>query len=120
MKPQAGKVLQDDDKPSSAKVRRVFDEDVRRLDLLNDARELTPKTGALAVEPGARSGAADVLAWEPSADDIDFAIPWLPVEGPHVIPDRKGLEVSVSLSGEERPFPLDLIPRVIDAYLGAQ
>jgi len=101
MKPHAGKVLQDDDKPASTKVRRVLNEDVRRLDLLNDARELSPKTGSLAIEPGARSGAADVLAWEPSADDIDFAVPWLAVERPNVVPDREAIENAVALPGEQ-------------------
>jgi hypothetical protein len=82
-------------------VRRVFDEDARRLHLLNDARELSPKTGSLAIEPGARSGAADVLAGESSADDIDFSIPRLAVERPNVVPNREAMENAVALPGEQ-------------------
>jgi hypothetical protein len=80
---------------------RVFDENVLRLDLRDDARELSPKTGTLSIEPGSRAGATDVLTRETAADDIDFAVPRLTVEGPHVVPDWELRENAVALPGEQ-------------------
>jgi hypothetical protein len=54
-----------------------------------------------AVDACATSSAADVLARESAADDVDVASPLLAVEGAHVVPDGEPWQETVSLSGEQ-------------------
>jgi hypothetical protein len=70
------------------------------LYLANDPGHLGPQSAALSVKSIALSGNANVLTGEASGDDIDVSAPRLPVEGSDVIPDRKGGEHSVPLSGK--------------------
>ncbi len=56
--------------PSANERRNVFSDDEARPELSDDAGELSPETGALAVEASSGSGEGDVLARESSADEI--------------------------------------------------
>jgi hypothetical protein len=40
------------------------------------------------------------LAWEPAADDIDFAFPRRAVEGGDIVPDREPWQDSIALTLE--------------------
>lgn len=98
--PHTGKVLEDGDKSASAKVRGVFREDKARPYLANDARVLAPEAATLSSEPGSCSGALDVLAGEPAADDVDVSSPRAPVERADIVPDGELGEETVSLASE--------------------
>jgi hypothetical protein len=96
--PQAGKPFEDALESVSAQIRGVLGEDIRRLDLSNDAQHFEPKARAISVQPGTSTGAADVLTGEAAADDIDVAVPGISVKGADVIPDGKGVEHPVTLT----------------------
>lgn len=51
----------------------VLDDDDARVELPNDSGELDPQPGALSAESGPLARAADVLAWEAPADEVDGA-----------------------------------------------
>ena len=55
----------------------------------------------LSVNPGAEPRAADVLAGESTADDIDVPAPRLAVEGSHVIPDWESWQHAIALPLQE-------------------
>ena len=69
--PDVGKIGDDPIEPLCREARDVFDDDARGFDLVNDSAVLAPESAALTVESCALAGAADVLAGEPSADDVD-------------------------------------------------
>jgi len=56
---------------SGKEPRDVLHEHEVRSHVSNDPAILTPEARPLAAEPGALSGEADVLTWEPAADDVD-------------------------------------------------
>jgi hypothetical protein len=82
----------------------------------NDPSELKPKTGPCASKPGPFSGVADVLAWEASADDIDFPVAFFrgeradigvsPDIGPVLGEDFRGIRVDLHLPCTLHPGPL--------------
>lgn len=57
--------------PSRKERRNVLDDDEARAEFFDDARVLAPEAGAVAVDPGALAGVADVLARETAAEDVD-------------------------------------------------
>lgn len=57
--------------PRGSTVSDVLDDDGEGLALVDDAGELEPQAGSGPVEPGLSPGDADVLAWEPAADEVD-------------------------------------------------
>lgn len=67
------------------------------------------------------AGVAEGLAGVASKHGVDMPPPWSPVEGPQVIPDRRGGEVSGTLAGDkDLPgvfLPLDPASRV-ESWLG--
>jgi len=71
------------------------------LYIANDPGHLGPQSASLSVEAVSFSGNADVLAGEPSADNVNVSAPWFPVEGSHVIPHRELWEHPVSLPGKQ-------------------
>jgi hypothetical protein len=81
----------------------VFHEHESRFHLANDASVLSPEAGALATDPGALSGAANVLTRKSAGDDVDVPAPGAPVEGAHVVPHGEPRQGSVALSGEQHP-----------------
>jgi hypothetical protein len=99
---QPGKSFDDSDKAASSKIRGIFDEDKCRPNFANNAEHFKPKARARACEPGASAGAADSLARESAADDVDEPAPEFPVEGSDVIPDRERLESVVALPSDKR------------------
>jgi len=101
IEPEAGKSLEDGDKSASTKVRGIFDEDVRRLNFLDDPLELEPEPASVARQPCACASAGDVLAWESPADDINAPTPRVAVKRSHVIPDRESRQESITLSSKE-------------------
>ena|SRR5258708_5587654 len=56
-----------------AKGADVFNDDPRRLDLVDEAEVFAPEAGALAGEARPFAGEADVLAGEAASDDIELA-----------------------------------------------
>jgi hypothetical protein len=58
--------------PMPAAVRRVLDDDVLGAALFDKASHFAPEAALGSVEPRASSGVADVLAWEPAADEADI------------------------------------------------
>jgi hypothetical protein len=96
--PQAGKPFEGALESVSAQIRGILGEDIRRLDFSNNAQHFEPKTRAISVQPGTSTGAADVLARESAADDIDVAAPGITVKGSDVIPDGECVEHAIALS----------------------
>jgi hypothetical protein len=72
---------------------------------------VTPHAAALAVDAGAFSGCADVLARKSARNDVNNAAPRSSVKGLNVIPNRERRENAVILSGGKNAswvgFPLD-------------
>jgi hypothetical protein len=101
IEPQRGQVSENASEPASSESWGVLHERVPWSYLANDASELRPEPGALAVETGTLAGGTDVLAREAAADDIDVPTPGPAVEGADVVPDRERLEQSVALAGEQ-------------------
>jgi hypothetical protein len=99
--PHAGKVFEDSDKSVSAKVRRVFDEDFRRLDFADDAGKLAPESALGSRESAAVSGTADILAGKTATDDVDVSSPGASVEAANVIPNGEAAKEAVSLPGQQ-------------------
>jgi hypothetical protein len=64
-------VTTDGVEPAADPARDVFDDDRRRLALLDVAAELSPEAGALAFEASSLAGGADVLAGEAARHDVD-------------------------------------------------
>jgi hypothetical protein len=70
IEPESGKVREHSSQSRRPQSEHVFDDDDRRRELLDDSPVLEPEPGAGAVEPSSLACEADVLAWEPAADDI--------------------------------------------------
>lgn len=98
--PQRGKVTEYSVKPPRSEHWRVLHEREPGLYLANDPGHFGPQSAPLSIEAVTLSGDADVLAGEPSADNVDVSAPWLAFEGPDVIPHGEGWEHSVPLSGK--------------------
>jgi hypothetical protein len=96
--PHRGQVAENSSETPGSEHWAVFHEDVSRSYLANDARHLSPESGAGAVESGPVASGADVLAGKASRNDINTAAPWSSVKGLHVIPDGKRRQASVVLS----------------------
>jgi hypothetical protein len=101
MHPQAGNVTEHSGKSSSHKERAVLQPQEARSNLTGNAHHFAPEAGALAVNACASTCAADVLAGEAGADDIDISCPGAAVESSHVVPDREGWQHSVCLAAQE-------------------
>ena len=70
-----------------AKGADVFDDDPRRPALLDEPAVFTPEAGSLSAQPCPFAGKADVLAWESSANKVNW--PNVEgVEGSHVLEAR--------------------------------
>jgi hypothetical protein len=69
--PERGQVSENALKAPSKQSCDVLHEHVARSKLANHTGVLAPKTRARPVDPGAPAGDADVLAREPSAQDVD-------------------------------------------------
>lgn len=98
--PERGQLTEHDAESANSEVWAILHERVSGSNFANDASELRPETAALAGDPGAFARARDVLAGEPARDDVDMPAPGPAIEGADVIPDGKGREESVPLSGE--------------------
>jgi len=83
--PEREKVAEYGIHPSRKQRCDVLHNDVSRSKLANDPRELVPKTGPFTGKTGSFSSNADVLAGEPSADDIDAVVVSCRWEGSHVV-----------------------------------
>jgi hypothetical protein len=101
MHPQAGNVTEHSGKSSSHKEWAVFQVQEARSYLTGNAHHFAPEAGAFAVNSCASACAADVLAGESSADDINVSSPGAPVESAHVVPDREPRQDSVCLAAQE-------------------
>lgn len=101
MHPQSGNVTKHSGKSSSNKQRAVFQEQELRSYFTGNAHHFTPEPGALAVNSHATSCGTDVLARKSGADDVDFPCPQLSVESSHIVPDRKGRQTPIALSGKQ-------------------
>ena len=66
----------------------VFEEDERRLDLVDDPRDMRPEV-ARVVRPSALPRDGERLARIARSDDVHCATPWAAVETGNVIPDRR-------------------------------
>ena len=99
--PHAVKVLEDDAKATGSQERTVFREDKTRPYLANDSRVLFPKSATGSGNPDTFTCRADVLAREPSTDNVNGPSPRPAVEGADIVPYRESLKVSVSLSLKE-------------------
>jgi hypothetical protein len=97
IKPQPGKPFEHAVQSSSTKHRGVFGKDERRFALANDAAHFKPQRRAISVQASSSAGAADVLAGEAPADDVNVSAPGTAVEGADVIPDGEGVEHAITL-----------------------
>jgi hypothetical protein len=64
-------VLADCINPARSPRRNVLDNDPLRSELVDQARVLVPEAAASTSKASSRAGPADVLAWEPAADEIN-------------------------------------------------
>lgn len=101
MHPQVGNVTEDSGKASSHKQWAVLQVEEARSNLTGNSDHFPPQAGARSINARASSRAADVLAWESSADDVDEACPRTSIERAHVVPDREGWQQSIGLPAEE-------------------
>ena len=99
--PQRGQVSEYTSKPPRSERWGVLHEDEARSYFANDPRHLSPETGAGAVDAGALSRRADVLARESARHHVNTASPRASVKGSHVIPDRERREAPVVLASHE-------------------
>jgi hypothetical protein len=109
--PERGQVTEDSSESPSKQGWAVFHEDEAGSNFAHDARHVRPHSRSSAVDAGALSGDADVLAREAARNHINKASPWSSVKGANVIPNREGREKAVILSGGKYAcgvgFPLD-------------
>ena len=70
--PARGQVSENSVESSASEGGDVLHDDVAGSKLANEPREVPPKTRAFSVDPRSLSRAADVLAGETSAEDIDW------------------------------------------------
>lgn len=99
--PQRGQVSENASKPARSEHWGVLHEDEARSYFANDPRHLSPEAGAGAVNAGALSCRADILARESARHHANTASPWSSVKGAHVIPDRERREAPVVLASHE-------------------
>jgi hypothetical protein len=69
--PEGGQVSENSVHPSTKQLCDVFHENVVGSNLANEARVFSPKTGSLPVKTARRASPREILAREPTADDID-------------------------------------------------
>jgi hypothetical protein len=98
--PHRGQVSENDSEPPRSESWGVFHEDVSGHHFANDAGELSPESGALAINSRSAAGEADVLAREAARYHVNNASPWSSVKGSHVIPNGERREMSGVLSVE--------------------
>lgn len=72
----------------------VLQKKVSRTAIAGDADDFKEQAASLAVEPGAASGNAEVLAREARNDAIHCAMPCCSVEGAKVGPDRSVIQAA--------------------------
>jgi hypothetical protein len=89
--PDLGQVSENSAKSPSKQSCDVFHDDVSGSYFANNSIELPPQTAALTVESGPLPRQADVLTWEPAADDICASS--LPPKSPNVSMNRHSWEV---------------------------
>jgi len=99
--PHLGQVSKDSSKPSNNQIWRIFHEDVSGFHFANDSCHFSPQSAPGPSDARALAGAADVLAWESPADDINPPSPRLAVEGSHVVPDWEAWQHSIPLPLQE-------------------
>jgi hypothetical protein len=97
--PERGQVTEDSSEAPSKEGWAVLHEDVAGSNLAHDPRHVPPHAGSLAVDASSLAGHADVLAGKAARYDVNTAAPRSSVKGLNVIPDRKGREKAVVLSG---------------------
>jgi hypothetical protein len=95
IEPHRGKVGKDDVKPSSHKEGRVLQQGeeglllVEGTYLVDNSRQLLPKSAARTGDSDALSSAGDVLARKPSRYNVNKASPSSSVKGAYVAPNRE-------------------------------
>lgn len=89
--PERGKVCENCGESSTAKSPDVFHDRETGSNVANEARNVSPDSGALTVQAGALAGRADVLTGEPATDAVDGVDAESSnsgsVEGSHVVMD---------------------------------
>jgi hypothetical protein len=95
--PQRGKVAEYSVKPPRSEHWAVLHEREPGLYLANDPGHFGPQSRSLSVKSVAFSGNADILAGEPSANNVNVSSPCLAVEGPYIVPHREWWQHSVPL-----------------------
>jgi len=93
--------LDDGAEATGTQERTVFREDERRANGFNAAEILEPQAATVSGKSATFTCGADVLAGEPSGDDVDVVGEGGGVEGSDVIPDGEGSEVSFLLSAQQ-------------------
>jgi hypothetical protein len=97
--PERGQVSKDSSESPSTECWAVFHEDVSGSNLANDPRHVSPHPAAGSVDAGSLACNADVLARKTARYDVNNSSPRSAVKGLNVIPNRKGREKAVILSG---------------------
>jgi hypothetical protein len=101
IEPHLGQVSENSSKPPSNECCRVLHEHESRSYFANDPCHFHPESAALAVDSGAATGDADVLARESATHHFNSASPSIPVKGSDVVPNRERRECPVVLSGHQ-------------------
>lgn len=95
--PRLGQVPENTSKPSSSEHWGVFHEHVARSHLANNPDHFAPEPASASVDSNPFPGGADVLAGEPTTDNLDAAGPGSSVKSSDVVPDGESGQDAVPL-----------------------
>lgn len=124
--PEGKQVAPHEGHPGAPSAEDVFDEDVARPFLFDDAAELIPKTAPLSLEPATAGGVrdADILAREPADDNIDvgefrtFQRAYVFVArdtGPILFEDSSSEPYDLALPAANEPSEIETVIETADA-----
>jgi hypothetical protein len=96
--PERGQITEHSSESASNESWTVFHERIAGSNLANDPRHVRPESRLLAVNSGALSGDADVLAGKAARYHVNNASPYFSSKTPNVIPNRERRENAFILS----------------------
>ena len=101
MIPQRGQVEEDFIETTVCERGRIFHEYESGLNFAHDSQLLFPQAASFSIKPPPGASDTDILAREAASDDIHHPTPRPTIKCSHVVPNRKGWEASVFLTGHE-------------------
>jgi hypothetical protein len=96
--PQAAKSFDHSTEALGTKFLRIFRYDKARPNLFNDSQHFEKQARTFSGDSLATTGTANILAREPSGNDINLTIPRATVKRSDIIPNRESWEATIGLS----------------------